>query len=215
MDKQASAGKISGKEKEEEKEDCNCIRGKTVLELGAGLGLCGLAAAYLGAIEVILTDLDYILETLRSNVALNKLSIDSCSSSSIIDSNSSSDNIGGLSDIRSSITYHNQSDQGCTTSTMKVLALNWFHPERSEVRWSLVDTIVASDTIWLEPLVAPFVNTLVYAAKQNPKVVVFISNQLRSQMVWDKFTRLIAGTFALEVVEKDYSNIEIWKLTVI
>eukprot|EP01039_Chlorochromonas_danica_P001678 gene1678-1832_t len=45
------------------------IRGKHVLEVGAGTGIAGMAAALLGASSVILTDLPYALSNLQSNIA--------------------------------------------------------------------------------------------------------------------------------------------------
>lgn len=45
--------------------------GRKVIELGAGLGLPSLAAALLGAAEVLITDLAEALELPRKNIALN------------------------------------------------------------------------------------------------------------------------------------------------
>ncbi|XP_028393226.1 protein N-lysine methyltransferase METTL21A-like [Dendronephthya gigantea] len=44
------------------------LRNSTVLELGAGCGLVGLALSYMGAKYVLLTDMDVCLPTLKINV---------------------------------------------------------------------------------------------------------------------------------------------------
>lgn len=49
------------------------LRGKYVLELGSGTGLVGIVAAKLGADRVCITDQAPLLETMRSNVALNNV----------------------------------------------------------------------------------------------------------------------------------------------
>lgn len=47
------------------------VEGRAVLELGAGRGVAGIAAALLGASSVVLTDLPYALEDLEASAALN------------------------------------------------------------------------------------------------------------------------------------------------
>ena len=54
------------------------IRGSTVVELGAGSGLAGMAFAALGARSVTLTDLPLVIPHLSENVAANGFPSDQC-----------------------------------------------------------------------------------------------------------------------------------------
>ena len=49
------------------------VHNATILELGSGTGVVGLAAARLGALHVELTDLEYALPNLQHNIAINGL----------------------------------------------------------------------------------------------------------------------------------------------
>ncbi|MCL7040628.1 hypothetical protein MKW94_016120 [Papaver nudicaule] len=49
------------------------LQGKTVLELGAGMGIPGMTAALLGASHVVLTDVKSLITGLRNNVDINSL----------------------------------------------------------------------------------------------------------------------------------------------
>ena len=54
------------------------VKGKIILELGAGCGLCGIAASKLGASKVILTDMECQLSHLRNNVLSNEVNNTFC-----------------------------------------------------------------------------------------------------------------------------------------
>ena len=47
------------------------VKSKSVLELGSGIGLVGIAASLLGANECILTDLPYTIDLMKRNIELN------------------------------------------------------------------------------------------------------------------------------------------------
>lgn len=49
------------------------VHNKNVLELGAGTGLAGIAAAVLGASTAVLTDLPYVIDNLRDNIEANNV----------------------------------------------------------------------------------------------------------------------------------------------
>ena len=51
------------------------VKGKTVLELGAGCGVCGMIAGMCGAVSVILTDCAETVSHLQENIAANVLSL--------------------------------------------------------------------------------------------------------------------------------------------
>lgn len=54
------------------------IQGKRCIELGAGIGLTGIAAAALGASEVVLTDVPAAMSLLRANAAAASASHEGC-----------------------------------------------------------------------------------------------------------------------------------------
>lgn len=146
------------------------VAGKHVVELGAGLGLCGIVCSLLGAEHVHLTDLDYILDTAISNAKQNRV--------------------------------------GARTTTCP---LDWFEPEKADLPWSSIGLLIASDTIWLDQLVEPFVRTLQFALTSNPSLTIILSNQRRSDLVWSKFHQLAAKLCAFELLEQD-STLEIYQL---
>ena len=146
------------------------VENKVVLELGSGLGLCGMSALLCGAKHVFLSDLEYILASTSGNVEANGL-----------------------------------------TSRGTVLALDWSVPDQCEVDWSSVAVIIASDVIWIDPLVQLLSNTLKYALSMNPAITVYISNQRRSDIVLDNFRSSIKDALSFQLVHDD-GNLHVYKL---
>ena len=122
---------------------------KRVLELGAGCGLVGIAAAKLGANEVVMTDLNYALPLMRENVEQNKLSD---SHQKILCQECDWFNPPTLNELFKSLS-----------------------DDKSEI---YPDVIIVADCVWLSPLVAPLLRTL-KAYTSNSSTSVIISYQQR------------------------------------
>lgn len=146
------------------------VAGNHVVELGSGLGLCGVVCSLLGAEHVYLTDLDYILDTAISNAKKNRVA-----------------------------------------ARTTICSLDWFEPEKADLPWRSIGLLIASDTIWLDQLVEPFARTLKFALRSNPSLTIILSNQRRSDLVWNKFHKLAAQFCAIELLEED-SSLEIYRL---
>lgn len=117
--------------------------GKTVLELGAGTGIVGVVASVLGAERVILSDLDYVMETLKDTVERNR------------------DVLRG---------------------EVECLALDWTAPSDVDALGP-IDVVLASDVVWVQDLIVPFVNTLARitaAGAEGKAPTVLLSHQTRS-----------------------------------
>jgi predicted nicotinamide N-methyase len=111
------------------------VRGRRVLELGAGTGLAGIAAHALGARVMALTDLEYALENLRDNVRVNFEHFESMESGPVFVRRL--DWLHRDSYLRPSDVTHSFDDSGD----------HW-------------DVIIGADIVWLEELVPALVNCL-------------------------------------------------------
>ena len=159
---------------------------KRIIELGAGCGLTGIAAAILGAKEVILTDLQYTLSLVQANIDLNKWAFPVCC-----------DRI-----------ECKECDWMCTNrDTLSNLGFSDNKPP---------DLILAADCVWLEELVEPFLQTLVILSYNNKRCKILISYQRRGKEVHAKFTEGLKRLFQVEEVSYNYkwsSAIQIFECT--
>lgn len=112
----------------------SCIRDKSVLELGAGLGLCGITAHCLGAKTVVMTDGDtQTLHQMRENVKLN------CVENYVVSE------------------PHSHSIISC-----KQLIWGSPHMEQFRVQHGQFDTIIGTDIIYSQDSVQPLFDTVAY-----------------------------------------------------
>jgi len=131
------------------------LKGKRILELGAGTGLVGLSCGLLGATRVFLTDLGYTLDNLNANIVIN-------------------------------------SPRFPSSDTVECFELDWTKP-KDDPRLANLDLVVAADVIWIEELVKPFVDTLVFIFKRNPSLrTVIFAHQTRAL----KTDRLLFNTLS-------------------
>lgn len=153
------------------------VKDKRILEVGAGTGLVGIAAAMLGAKQVVMTDLEYSLPNLQNNIAQNQPK------------------------------EENNATTESKLLPVEAKILDWFHPEdftlwsntnTDDKRW-LPDLVLASDVVWIDSLVVPLVKTLQYICKiavdnhptSPPPPPILMSYQCRSQVVEDLLIRTL------------------------
>lgn len=146
----------------------------TILELGSGTGLAGLAAAAVFKenttknLKVILTDLAEALPALERNVAANP-------------------SISDLIHVTECDWY-----KPIFENMLKISDNN------------RIDCIIAADCVWLEELVQPFVATLEEIIKKagSIRTKVLLGYQSRSQRVDDLLFGLLKKLFTIQAAEK-------------
>jgi predicted nicotinamide N-methyase len=115
------------------------LSGLRVLELGTGTGVVGMAAAALGAIPT-LTDLDYCLHNVRNNLRLNHFVV----------SDGKDDDEEEEEDARKDgpMAFVTELDWTTDADTLRRQFPGQY------------DLLIASDVVWLEELVQPYVSTV-------------------------------------------------------
>jgi hypothetical protein len=130
---------------EEEESNSMIITGKRILELGSGLGLCGIVAYHLGAKHVMMTDADTItLEKMRLNVKQN------CSCDN--DTTDTTDT----------------SDTSDTARSIDCKQLIWNEQlETFHNKYGNWDTILGADVIYTRESLEPLFDTVLFFLQQN------------------------------------------------
>lgn len=164
------------------------VEGRNVLEIGAGRGLCGICAALLGAASVVITDLPYVLEPIREELALN-----------------------GLQRAPDDGSLEAQNEP-----VVVVAELDWRRPEdflRSTEGQKPFDLLLASDVIWMPELVEPLVTALRAILEQNPKAELVLVHTTRLLSVEEAFfERMAAQGFRIEWKLAGEDGLPIWSV---
>lgn len=171
---------------------------KNILEVGAGTGLVGIAAAFLGAKRVILTDLEYSIANLETN----------------IDTNLRSD---GVSDDAKTVPVEARVLDWLDLSSYDAIV----DDGQNMAKW-LPDVVLASDVVWVDSLVSPLVQTLHYICSKAIKhgrraPLIFLSYQCRSNSVEQLLFNELAknGFVVVQVPSEEIKSerIQIFRIT--
>eukprot|EP00889_Picochlorum_renovo_P008059 jgi/Picre1/35089/NNA_002552.t1 len=148
------------------------VKGKTVVELGAGVsGLVGMSFALQGA-HVTVTDItDAVLDTLRHNVEYN---------------------------LSPATLRLNQSQMAGAVGQVNVVELDWSIPSHFERVSPPVDYIVAADCVYNEDSVSMFLDAV--QALFGPRSIGLVCNEFRSESVHAEFMSKFSKHFSMKKV---------------
>ncbi|KAG2429921.1 hypothetical protein HXX76_010701 [Chlamydomonas incerta] len=150
------------------------VRGKRALELGAGMGLAGMAFAMVGA-NVVLTDTADVLPLLRINYETN------------------------MSPAAVRLARgHQHGTWADSAGSVEVQELDWVKPEQVAPLHPPYDYVLAADCIYHEGLTEHFHRTVMEVT--NEKSTVVVCNELRSHSVQGRFMELFTATHSIKSV---------------
>ncbi|KAL4448418.1 hypothetical protein ABPG75_005637 [Micractinium tetrahymenae] len=148
------------------------VRGRRVLELGAGMGLAGMAMALLGC-EVAFTDIGAVLPLLKHNVEQNV----SPAALKLKDAAWAASEVGSC----------------------RVASLDWADPSCYAAFQPPYDFILAADCVYSELAVPHLLATVLHMG--GPRTQTIITNEFRSQAVHDVFMEQFGQHFTIRKVQ--------------
>ena len=146
----SSSSSLGGEKNDKENKQNQENKKKRVIELGAGTGITGVAAALLGAEEVVITDLAPVVPLIQTNIDLN------------LSSPSSSSEGGGQHTQRQQDTHeHTQETQGKRKQgTAIASAYSWGEKSRSEIGLEPYPVILLADVVYQPAFYSALVTAL-------------------------------------------------------
>ncbi|KAL9185253.1 hypothetical protein ACHAXT_003030 [Thalassiosira profunda] len=149
---------------------------KAVLELGSGCGLVGIASGILGAKEVVMTDMQYALPLMQSNVERNEA-------------------LWKGPEMRCRRIECKECDW-FNPPPMKELFVNG-NEETSP------DVLLVADCVWISSLIAPLLQTL--KQYTTPSTTVIITYQQRGRDAHEEFWQGVHDLFDVTVIDTEKS----------
>ncbi|KAH9326107.1 hypothetical protein KI387_006285, partial [Taxus chinensis] len=136
------------------------MKGKRVIELGAGCGLAGFGMALLGC-DVVATDQIEVLPLLMRNVERNAMRIKQANS---------------------------ENPFSVSFGSIQVAELDWGNQQHIAAVDPPFDYIIATDVVYAERLLEPLLQTILSLA--GPRTTILLGYELRSTLVHEKMNEL-------------------------
>ncbi|MBA0786704.1 hypothetical protein Gotri_025985 [Gossypium trilobum] len=159
------------------------LKGKRVIELGAGCGVAGFGMALLGC-DVVSTDQIEVVPLLRRNVERN--------TSRILQMNSCS---GAL--FSALLIYMIILD---SFGSIKVAELDWGNEDHIKAVGPPFDYVIGTDVVYAEHLVGPLLQTII--ALSGPKTTIMLGHEIRSTSVHEQMFLTWKNFFEVKIVSK-------------
>ncbi|MBA0568193.1 hypothetical protein Golob_005702 [Gossypium lobatum] len=159
------------------------LKGRRVIELGAGCGVAGFGMALLGC-DVVSTDQIEVVPLLRRNVERNTsriLQMSSCS--------------GAL--FSALLIYMIILD---SFGSIKVAELDWGNEDHIKAVGPPFDYVIGTDVVYAEHLVGPLLQTII--ALSGPKTTIMLGHEIRSTSVHEQMLLTWKNFFEVKIVSK-------------